>query len=105
LIEDHGAVSDEVAREMARGVKSGVAGGGPVEIGVAITGIAGPSGGSEEKPVGTIYLALAHDNGQGQAVTECKSYRFSGNRDQVRMISSEVALEWIRRYMLSGEHA
>ena len=101
LIEDHGAVSDEVARAMAMGVKDGATCGGPVNIGVAITGIAGPSGGSEEKPTGTVFVALAHEDGGGETVTECKSYRFTGDRDRVRLISSQVALEWIRRYMLS----
>lgn len=101
LIENHGAVSDEVARAMAVGVKDGAAGGKPVDIGVAITGIAGPSGGSEEKPTGTVFVALAHEDGGGKTVTECKSYRFYGDRDRVRLISSQVALEWIRRYVLS----
>jgi nicotinamide-nucleotide amidase len=101
LIEEHGAVSDETARAMARGVKDDAAGGDPVDIGVAVTGIAGPSGGSEEKPVGTVFVALAHDDGGGETVTECKSYRFIGDRDRVRLISSQVALEWIRRYILS----
>lgn len=101
LIEDHGAVSDEVARAMAMGVKDGAAGVRPVDIGVAITGIAGPSGGSEEKPTGTVFVALAHEDGGEETVTECKSYRFYGDRDRVRLISSQVALEWIRRYILS----
>ena len=101
LIEDHGAVSDEVARAMATGVKDGAEGCEPVDIGIAITGIAGPSGGSEEKPTGTVFVALAHEDGGGETVTECKNYRFTGDRDRVRLISSQVALEWIRRYMLS----
>jgi nicotinamide-nucleotide amidase len=101
LIEKHGAVSDEAARAMAAGVREGAAGGGPVDIGVAVTGIAGPTGGTEEKPVGTVFVALAHTDGGGETVTECKSYRFMGDRDRVRLISSQVALEWIRRYMLS----
>jgi nicotinamide-nucleotide amidase len=101
LIEKHGAVSDEAARAMAAGVREGAAGGGPVDIGVAVTGIAGPTGGTEQKPVGTVFVALAHTDGGGKTVTECKSYRFMGDRDRVRLISSQVALEWIRRYMLS----
>ncbi|MBN1882061.1 MAG: competence/damage-inducible protein A [Deltaproteobacteria bacterium] len=105
LIEDHGAVSDEVARAMATGVREGAAGGDPVDIGVAITGIAGPTGGSEQKPVGTVFVALAHEDGGCKTVTECKRYQFMGDRDRVRMISSQVVLEWVRRYMLSREES
>ena len=101
LIESHGAVSEEVARAMAVGVKDGAAGGEPVDIGIAITGIAGPTGGSEQKPTGTVFVALAHEDGGVDTVTECKNYRFYGDRDRVRLISSQVALEWIRRYVLS----
>ena len=101
LIENYGAVSEEVARAMAVGVKDGAAGGEPVDIGIAITGIAGPTGGSEQKPTGTVFVALAHEDGGVDTVTECKNYRFYGDRDRVRLISSQVALEWIRRYMLS----
>jgi nicotinamide-nucleotide amidase len=83
-IETHGAVSQEVAEEMAEGTRVRV----NSDICVSITGIAGPEGGSEEKPVGLIFVAVAQ---QGAICTS--QYRFSGPRDAVRRKACQAALE------------
>jgi nicotinamide-nucleotide amidase len=59
---------------------------------MAITGIAGPSGGSEEKPVGLVFVALADERG-----TQVREFRFPGNRERVRLWATQMALEMIRR--------
>lgn len=84
----HGAVSPEVAEAMARGVKS-VAG---ADVALAITGVAGPGGGSETKPVGTVYIALARPDGS----VDVKHRLFGGDRDQNRTLASYVALQMVR---------
>ncbi len=89
LIE-HGAVSAATAAEMAAGVREKSA----VDLGLSVTGIAGPGGGTPEKPVGTVFFGLAAANGvrsQGQ--------RFMGSRSQVKAQAAETALDWLRRYL------
>ena len=88
LVEMHGAVSEPVAEAMAAGVRRLIG----VEVGVAVTGIAGPSGGSDEKPVGTVVLAV--DTPAGRVV---RTKRYFGGRDLVRDISSHGALDMVRR--------
>ncbi len=83
-----GAVSEETAAEMAEGVL-GLTG---ADLGLATTGIAGPGGGSEDKPVGTVVVALA---GDGQ--TAARSYRLRGDREQIRSLTTQIALDWVRR--------
>lgn len=90
LIQEHGAVSEEVATAMATGVRDRSA----VEVGVAITGIAGPGGGSEEKPVGTVAIAVCWPDG-----TQVKTFRFHGGRTQVRFQASQAALDMVRRVL------
>ncbi len=90
-IQRYGAVSGSVAEAMAKGMLAR----SRADLGLAITGIAGPSGGSSEKPVGTVHIALADK----EKVME-KKYLFRGTRDQIRQISSEVALDRVRRYLL-----
>lgn len=82
LLDDHGAVSEPVARAMARGVCD-VAG---TDWGVATTGIAGPGGGSPEKPVGTVFVAVANRAawGTGDSETRVARYEFDGDRRQVK---------------------
>jgi nicotinamide-nucleotide amidase len=84
LIAAHGAVSEPVARAMAEGALSRAG----VDVAVAVTGIAGPSGGSADKPVGTVWLAWAQ---RGQA-TRAELRLFEGDRAQVRALTCERAL-------------
>ena len=81
----HGAVSEAVAREMALGALAA----SPADLAVAITGIAGPTGGSRSKPVGTVWFAWA---ARGQMV-QSRHFRFSGNRVDVRLQSVLVAIQ------------
>jgi nicotinamide-nucleotide amidase len=87
-LEAHGAVSAPVAEQMAAGAakKAGV------EIGVGITGVAGPDGGSEEKPVGTVFIAVATPKTKG-----VRKYSFAGTRVTVRERSVQTALDLVRR--------
>jgi nicotinamide-nucleotide amidase len=87
----HGAVSAETAVEMAAGVRerSGV------DLGLAVTGIAGPDGGTDEKPVGTVFISLS----DGRR-TRVRRHRFMGRRDQIKTLSATTALDWLRRYFI-----
>lgn len=85
LVARHGAVSEPVARAMAEGALQGAA----VEVAVAVTGIAGPTGGTPGKPVGTVWLAWAW---QG-APTQARCAHFDGDRVQVRQATCEAALQ------------
>ena len=92
LIEEHGAVSEAVARALAQGCRK-LAG---VDYGLGVTGIAGPGGGSPEKPVGTVFVALAGP-GEGMRVRHLK---LPGDRDRVKFQASQAALDLLRRAML-----
>ena len=87
-LEKHGAVSPQTAAEMAEGVRklSGSS------IGVSTTGIAGPDGGTEEKPVGLVYIAVAYENG-----TYVKKLNLSGNREKVRTLAVKNVLHMIMK--------
>ncbi|HKV24067.1 MAG TPA: competence/damage-inducible protein A [Candidatus Acidoferrum sp.] len=91
LIQAKGAVSPEVAIALADGIRRRVGS----TLGVGITGIAGPSGGSEEKPVGTVHIALAHAG----EVNE-RGIRFPGDRESVRWQASQAALDMVRIHFL-----
>jgi nicotinamide-nucleotide amidase len=91
LIRDHGAVSKEVARDMARGVRHRA----KTDFGLAVTGIAGPGGGSEDKPVGLVFIALADD-----AHTEHKRLMLPGDRELIRWRASQAALDMLRRRLI-----
>src|SRR4051812_2638953 len=84
LIKEFGAVSQQVARDMARGIRH-IA---KSDFGLSVTGVAGPDGGSEEKPVGLVYIALAD-----QAHTEHKKLMIPGDRELVRWRASQAALD------------
>jgi len=90
-LEEHGAVSEPVVREMAEGVLrlSGA------DFGVAISGVAGPDGGTDEKPVGTVWLAWSRRAGSGCEVRAGKR-QFDGDRAAVRRLSVAAALEGVR---------
>lgn len=91
LIGDHGAVSEPVARAMAEGVRARAG----VEVGVGITGIAGPGGGTPEKPVGLVVIAVATPAG-----TDVRTCRFVGGRVQVKTSASGTAIDFVRRALL-----
>jgi len=91
LLEHHGAVSAEVAAAMAEGARR-VAG---TDVGVGITGIAGPDGGSALKPVGLVFVATA-----GRAGARVRRSLFPGGRERVRFQATQVALEMVRRGLL-----
>lgn len=88
----HGAVSEPTAKLMADGIRN-LAG---TTLGLSTTGIAGPAGGSPEKPVGTVFISLTDGK---ETVT--KKYHFPGDRQQIKWMTSEVALNRIRQYFLS----
>jgi len=89
----HGAVSEETAREMARGARRVIR----ADLGVSITGIAGPTGGTPEKPVGLVYIGLAAPDGEW-----VERHVWEGDRRQNKSRSAAAALDLLRRY-LEGE--
>jgi nicotinamide-nucleotide amidase len=91
LIEEYGAVSAEIAEEMAEGVKAQ----SDADFGLAVTGIAGPGGGTPEKPVGLVYIALADD-----AHTEHRRLMLPGDRNLIRWRASQAALDLLRRRLI-----
>jgi nicotinamide-nucleotide amidase len=92
ILAEKGAVSSEAAMAMARGMRKQSGS----DIALAITGIAGPSGSTPEKPVGTVFIALATGSG-----CQAKMYRFAGNRVEIRTVTTFMALNWLRRHLLS----
>jgi nicotinamide-nucleotide amidase len=97
LIQAKGAVSSEVAIALAEGIRRRVSS----TLGVGITGIAGPGGGSEEKPVGTVHIALAHAGGVKE-----RTALFPGDRETIRYQASQVALDLVRvHFLYNGQHS
>lgn len=92
LIEAKGAVSPEVALALADGVRKLTG----ARLGIGVTGVAGPGGGTPEKPVGLVYIGLADEKGPRQ-----KEFRFLGDRDRIRLFASQAALDMARRYFLA----
>jgi nicotinamide-nucleotide amidase len=89
LLDAHGAVSEPVATAMASGVRERL----HASVGVGITGIAGPAGGSEAKPVGTVVIAVAGP----QERASVRTFRFPGDRVMVRQLAVQAALDMLRR--------
>ena len=92
LIDEHGAVSEPVARAMAEGARRRLA----VDLAISVTGIAGPSGGTEAKPVGTVWFAVASPVG-----TDAKCVVFLGSRKEIRDRAAQTALFLLNRRLLS----
>lgn len=90
IIKTHGAVSGQTAVAMAEGIRKLR----NTDIGVGITGIAGPTGGTTAKPVGLVYIALS-----APSYVECKEFRFTGDRGEIKLMASEEALEMIRIFL------
>jgi uncharacterized protein (TIGR00299 family) protein len=90
-LEEYGAVSSEVATAMATGVRAAA----NSDLGLAVTGIAGPDGGSEDKPVGTVFISLAAPDG-----CWTQRFQFDGSRDEVRTVTARTALDRLRSYLL-----
>lgn len=93
LLAEHGAVSEAVALAMAAGIRAPAG----AEIGVGVTGIAGPAGGSDLKPVGTVVIAVVAPWGQ-----TVRTYRFPFSRTRVRQFASLIALDLVRRMLLGA---
>ena len=86
-IAAYGAVSRQTAVAMAEGIRK-LRG---IEVGIGVTGIAGPAGGTEAKPVGLVYIALS-----SHVRVECKEFRFHGDREMIKLQASEAALSMLR---------
>jgi competence/damage-inducible protein CinA-like protein len=95
VLKEHGAVSKEVAVLMAEGVRRASG----TDIGVSTTGIAGPAGGTDKKPVGTIFIAVT----DGKR-TICRDFSFKWERRRIKEITTQWALELIRRFLTGEDH-
>jgi len=89
-LQQHGAVSEETVKEMLKGVTEKL----QTNVAIAVSGIAGPDGGSEEKPVGTVWIAVGNAE-----KTYCRKVNLPGNRQQVITLTAVVALEMLRKYL------
>jgi nicotinamide-nucleotide amidase len=94
LIEVHGAVSEQVAAAMATGVRERA----HADIGLGITGVAGPGGGTTRKPVGTVAIAIVGPDGTSRT----RLHKLRGDRQQIKTWASQVALDTVRRMLLKG---
>ena len=91
LLTEHGAVSEQVALAMADGIRAQAA----VDVGLGVTGIAGPDGGTPQKPVGTVAIAAVT-----AAAARSRIFRFPGEREQVKFQASQAALDMVRRMLI-----
>ncbi len=94
MLLEHGAVSAPVAEAMAEGVRTRL----DADLALSTTGIAGPTGGTEDKPVGLVFIGMAIRNRRATA----RKHRFDGNRDAVRMAASQAALEMLQSSLTSN---
>jgi nicotinamide-nucleotide amidase len=92
LLKNYGAVSEQVARAMAARLSDRIR----TDVTVSVTGIAGPGGGSEEKPVGTVYIGLFYKD-----KVRAQLYHFEGNRARIREMTAGMALDTVRRALLA----
>ncbi len=91
-INQYGAVSSQVAEEMAQGGRKVLA----TDVCLADSGIAGPTGATTQKPIGLFYIGLSHQTG-----TYSQKHNFQGNREQNKRAAAEAALGWLREYLIS----
>ncbi len=92
-IAAHTEISAETAGEMAEGIRQLIG----TDLGVGITGLAGPGGGTKVRPVGLVYIAVTGDKG-----TKVRENRFQGNRVEIKQQSAEMALQMIVEYVSGG---
>ena len=88
LIQTYGAVSEPVAKAMAEGAQINAG----VDLAISITGVAGPTGGTKDKPVGTVCFGWVIRNAAGETTTHCETKLFNGNRQAIRQQATEHAL-------------
>ena len=93
LIAAHGAVSEPVARAMAEGIRAQAGS----DVGIGITGIAGPGGGTPEKPVGTVAIAVITPGAE-----QTRTFQFLGGRDMVKFQSAQAAMNMLRLMLLDA---
>jgi nicotinamide-nucleotide amidase len=93
LIQQHGAVSEPVAEAMASGIRERAR----TNIGIGITGIAGPGGGTPEKPVGTVCIAVVVDDR-----TRVRTFPFFGGREMVKFQATQAAMNMLRLLLIKG---
>jgi nicotinamide-nucleotide amidase len=86
-LEKYGAVSEQTALEMSHGIRERTG----ASVGLSVTGVAGPSGGSAEKPVGTVWISIAREN-----CHEARHFQFHGERERIILGTSQAALNWLR---------
>lgn len=91
LLKRDGAVSESVARAMARGARERA----ETDLALAVTGIAGPSGGSPEKPVGLVFIAICDERGE-----DVRRFQFPGGRSRVKQWTAQAALNLLRLKLL-----
>ena len=91
ILSRYGAVSQKTALLMAEGIRK-LSGS---DLGLAVTGIAGPGGGTPEKPVGTVWIALSSTRGEKAGL-----FLFGGRREQIKILTAYTALNWVRRFLL-----
>jgi nicotinamide-nucleotide amidase len=94
LIAEHGAVSEPVARAMAEGIRERSRG----NVGIGVTGIAGPSGGTEQKPVGTVAIAVVSEE-----ASSVRTFQFLGGRDMVKFQASQTAMNMLRLMLMRAD--
>ena len=93
ILEEHGAVSRQTALAMSHGIKQRTG----ANIGLSVTGVAGPGGGSPEKPVGTVWVSIAHGSWH-----DARVFRFTGDRERIIAGTSQAALNWLRTHLLAS---
>jgi nicotinamide-nucleotide amidase len=98
LIRRHGAVSKPVAAAMARGIRLR----SRASVGLSVTGIAGPDGGTRDKPVGLVYVGLNGRSGRGgQTAALTREFRFHGTRETIKLRASQAALNLLREWLMA----